>query len=623
MGKAFTEAKHLVRFETVLGENAFILETLTGGDKMSRGFGYVVTAFSTTLHNVKPNELLGTTTTLSIVQSDSSMRYINGYITDFKALGSVRAGERARYQFKIKSWVQLHLPHRTDCRIFQDVPVTDVIQKILEPYSRDGSFQFRLMKPHKSRPYWVQYNETDLNFLHRICALENMGYYFEHSNGAHNLVFFDTTDRLMSLTPDQITVQSGTAAHDHLSNWHAVGRFGEAKFERRSYNYKRPHNLVISKQEATEQIAIATKARDLESYEYAEYHNHESDAELRTEAATRSRTGRNQFAFGSGNCRFLEVGKMFQIKLPDGPESRGANYADKGKRFVIANAYLDINNTKGTIESSLECLPQHEFVLPNSRARTINGTQTAKVTGPKGAEVYTDKLGRVKVQFYWDREGKYDENTSCWMRVMQSFAGNTFGAHFTPRIGQEVVVSFENGNPDRPFVLGALYHGEHQPPYVKASGTRNGIRTRSLKEGNTKNYNELYFEDKKGQEEVYLQAEKDQNTWIKHNQTVKIDNDHQENVGHDSTTHVGNDIEVKAGNKIYVESGTEYKLQVGTNAIADIKNDKTVTAGNKILIDAGTELTLKVGGSTIVMTGDTITMSSKFVVIDGKKTSIN
>jgi len=193
--------------------------------------------------------------------------------------------------------------------------------------------------------------------------------------------------------------------------------------------------------------------------------------------------------------------------------------------------------------------------------------QTAVVTGPPAEEIHSDAHGRVKVQFHWDRLGKKDDNTSCWLRVMQSFAGPGFGAHFTPRVGQEVVVAFENGNPDRPFVMGALYHTENPPPYAEHKGTRSGIRTRSTKNGAAINCNELYFEDTKDQEEVYFQAEKDLNAHIKNNETRKIEN----------TLH----------------------------------------------IQAGEKIRLEVGGSVIEMTPEGITISAIEVKIDGTPVLIN
>jgi type VI secretion system secreted protein VgrG len=585
MPDGYTQALRLIRLSTSLGQLALIPESFEGLQKMSQGFSFDVTAFSETHHELTAKDLVGTAATIGVVQTDNSIRYINGYVHELEALGSGRAGQLTNYSLNIISWLEMFLNKRTDCRIFQDKKVDEVIREVFQLYGDTANFKIELKHSHPSRRYWVQYNETDYDFFKRICRMEGLAYTFNHENGSHELKIIDDSKLLNDLSPKIVKLNSHNREHDHLSFWKSKGVFGTGKYEQRAYNYMSPQSPVVVKTATKNQVSATPKVMDMESYQYGDRHHTQGDGTSYIDARANQAVEGTQIATGQGDCRHLEVGKHFEVELATGSHGLGGKFTDKGKIFTFTEIHMSANDSAGSFNCWIEAVPQGELIYPKAVTPTINGLQTAVVTGPKGEEIHTDELGRIKVQFHWDRLGAKDENTTCWLRVMQSFAGPSFGAHFTPRVGGEVVVAFENGSPDRPFVVGSLYHPENQPPYKEHSGTRSGIRTRSTKGGKVNNCNEVYFEDKKGQEELYIQAEKDQNTLIKNNQGIKVGNDKNQEVVNNETHLVGKDMTIQVGKHLLVDAGTEIQLQVGGSVIKMTKSGIDISSSGPIKID--------------------------------------
>ncbi|GAB1261895.1 type VI secretion system Vgr family protein [Aurantivibrio plasticivorans] len=588
-----SQSHRLVRLETVLGKDALIATRLNATETMSQGFTFSVNAYSEKHHELQAKDLVGTMATVAIVQSDNTLRYLNGYIQELVTMGSQRAGERAAYRIVIVSWLQLLLTKQTDSRIFQEKTVTDIIKEVFSSYGGVADFSLQADAGEKWR-YCTQYAESDYHFFNRICQRAGLAYYFKHENGSHKLHIVDKASKLPDLDPKSIIIQSGTGAHDHFSQWQSKTAYVTGKQAQRTYNYLKPTDYFPVDQKVSAPYSSVPRVTDTEAYVYStQYH---STGEGKSDIARKvtQSNERGIVATGSGNCRNLLLGHHFLVELPN-----GAQFADKGKTFTLTQITITADDVSGTLTSSVEALPKGQLAYPKANPVTINGMQTATVTGPKGEEIHTDDLGRIKAQFHWDRLGKGDDDSSCWLRVMQSFAGPAFGAHFTPRIGQEVVVAFENGNPDRPFVIGTMYHPEHKPPYGAQKGTRSGIRTRSTKGGGQSNCNELYFEDDKGKEEVYFQAEKDHNTLIKN----------------DETREVGNNQDSRIGNN--------QSIAVASNQTTEVGKNSTHSIGKELLLEAGKKITLKVGGSTIELTSSKIVVKSGTVDIDGGQVQIN
>lgn len=587
----FNQAKRLVRLNTSLGSKALIADGLSAQQQMSEGFTFNVSCFSETHHELSPKELVGTHATITLVQADNSYHHFNGYINRLQSLGMSKAGEVSNYSLTLCSWLDMFLGNRTDCRIFQNKTVDAVINEIFKPYGADANFKINLKHSHVEKRYWVQYNETDLNFFKRICLQEGLAYYFIHNDGSHQLHIVDSSDFLSDLSPKKVPLQSHSHDHEHLTSWQNAGQFATGNFAQTAYNYKTPSTPVSVNTTASSAVSEFPKVLEMESYLHVDDHHAFNDGQGRVSARANKAVERADIYIGTGDCRNLVLGQHFELSLAKGSRFLGGVFSDKGKTFTFSQINMTANDKTGNFNCSIEAIPKGQLIYPSADIPTINGLQTAVVTGPAGEEIHMDQEGRVKVQFHWDRLSVKDENSSCWLRVMQSFAGPNFGAHFTPRIGQEVVVAFENGKPDRPFIIGAMYHPENPPPYKNHKGTRAGIRTRTTKGGSAANCNELYFEDKKGQEEVYLQAEKDHNSVIKNDETRDVGNNQTITIGVDKSENVGN-------------------------------NEQHIV-GKNLLIKAGSKIRLEVGGSIIEMTGGKIKVSSGHVDIDGGKVEIN
>jgi len=253
-------------------------------------------------------------------------------------------------------------------------------------------------------------------------------------------------------------------------------------------------------------------------------------------------------------------------------------------------------------------------IIPAPR---VDGCQTGVVVGPPGEEIFTDKYGRVKVQFHWDRTGKNNAESSCWLRVSTPWAGKQWGMIHIPRVGQEVVVDFLEGDPDRPIIVGSVYNAEMMPPYtLPGNKTQSGIKSRSSISGGPENFNEFRFEDKKGSEQLFVHAEKDsrletehdRSEWVGHDEEVKVDNNRTRNVGKNETVKIG-------------ENQTE---TVGKNRAVDVGTNDSLKVGKVLKVEAGDEITLVTGASKIVMKKDgTIEISGVSITVDGKKSVDN
>jgi len=574
-----TQNQNLIRIQTVLGDDALFVSHMSARLSMSALSSFSLSIYSDTLHDIQPKELIGTQATIVIIDEDGTPVYYNGFITSLGKDSPAESGQPTSYLLKVSPWLHF-LSNDSDCRIFQNNSVLDVINQIFKPYTNIGKYTINVGKSYPKKRYQVQYNETNLDFFNRICHYSGLAYYFTYVNGDHHLHIIDDSSPLVNLSPNILNYQPGTQSRDHLTEWQRDSRYATGNIEQRSYNYKTPNTLIKSNKSAKGEISEVPRVNATAYYQYVEDFNSSSDIAANTVSRVSQVTAGSHSVSGRGDCRYLQIASCFSVL----PVPVTSFFPDKGKEFTFTGLSINANNN-GHFDVSFVAVPKGELRYPQFQAVSIPGLQTAVVTGPQGEEIHTDDLGRIKVQFHWDRVGKKDQNSTCYLRVMQSFAGPNFGAQFTPRIGQEVVVAFENGNPDRPFVTGALYHAENLPPYAKHNGTRNGIRTRSTKGGGVANCNELYFEDKKGKEEVYFQSEKDFNTLVKNNQNIKINNNKAQQVVNNETHSVGKNMTIKVGDTLIIDADSKIQLQVGGSVIRLTSSGINISSSGKVEID--------------------------------------
>ncbi|EYF06831.1 type VI secretion system Vgr family protein [Chondromyces apiculatus] len=523
------------------------------------------------------------------------------------------------------------LRHRRDSRIFQELSVPDILKKVLGG-AGINDFRLSLSGTYAPREYCVQYRESDWDFMSRLMEEEGIATWFEHTEGSHVLILSDNPSAHPAIAGESTLVfrppLGALVKGEHVSRLHVAERVRPGKVTLRDYNFKKPSLLL-------EGVEQAPQDDDLEIYdypgEYDEPGHGRAYAKIRLEemqVARRTGDGEsacprfvpgNRFTLAEHprddfNADYLLVRVDHHGSEPN-PEQSGGG-APYGNRFHLIPADIPFRPTR---------------VTPRP---TVRGIQTAVVTGPAGEEVHTDEHGRIKVQFHWDRQGKKDDKSSCWMRVAQAWAGGAWGAVFLPRIGHEVVVDFIEGDPDRPLVVGSVYHGANVPPYpLPAEKTKSTLKSNSSKGGGGSN--ELRFEDKKGQEEIFLHGQKDWNILIEHDKTQKVVHDEALLVGHDRSKRVDNDQSESIGGhksievtKTHTETiGEDASVSVGGNldeSVAGshderVDGDQSITVGGDQSVSVGKSMSLSVGDSK----SESVGKSSSETVGKSKSTSVD
>ncbi len=590
----YTQENRFIAIETPLGKDELLLAGFRGNESISSLFHFDLDLFSEN-HNVAFEDIIGQSVTLSMILNDGSQRFFNGIISSFcQERGGSLSGSNedlAYYTAEMVPWFWL-LTRSANARIFQQLSVPDIVEKI---FQEKGLLDYKLTlhESYDKRDYCVQYRETDFNFISRLLEDEGICYFFTHENGKHTLVMADTVEdfKPCPMQEDaryQVTT-GGWLDEDVITGFEKRQQITASKYTHTDYNFKTPATDL--KVEVASQQAIVPK--ELEIYDYPGEYDKRALGEKRSNLRIQEEETRITTITGSSNCRAFSSGYRFNI---DGYFRDDLN----NKPFVLA--YLDhmaseeksYRSSSGSGDFSylnnFTCSPfDAPFRPPRLTPKpVVQGTQTAIVTGPSGEEIYTDEHGRVKVQFHWDREGKNDENSSCWMRVSQAWAGAGWGAMQIPRIGQEVIVDFLEGDPDQPIIIGRVYHGTNKPPYdLPADKTKSTIKSESSLGGGGSN--EMRFEDKAGDEEIYLHGQKD---W-----TIAIENDKNQTVGHDETLAVGNNRTKDVGVDQKETIGSNKTITVGSNHDETIGADKTLKVGSNHTETIGANMTQSVGSN--------------------------
>lgn len=601
--------------ETPLGIGTFLLVALDGQEGLS-----TLSQFRATLkskrHDIAARDMLGQNVTVRVEAAKFKPRYINGYVTRFGGVTEVhdtlQGGKQTKayiYEATISPWLWF-LTRQANSRIFQNKSVPDIVADVFKAHGALASFRPELKNNHRVWPYCVQYHETDFNFISRLLEQEGIYYYTAHGNGKHEIVLVDRSSA-HAPPPGYEEVrfnEEDRKASDMLDHWMSSHEIQTGRYVARDYDYLKPRTLV-------EDAAEKSVPHPYGTFSFFDYPAEvDTPAEAKTAAQLRidELHSRYQTFSGSGNVRGLYPGCSF--KLAKHPVD-----SFNHKHLVVSARYHATGNADGSASAdtfSFRCeisaIPLlQQFRPPRVTPKPVmQGVQTAVVVGTSGEEIETDPdgHGRVKVQFRWDRYGRADQNSSCWIRVMQPWAGNGYGAWAIPRVGQEVVVQFLEGDPDWPLIIGSLYNGENRPPYdLPAEKTRWGLKSRSSKGGGASNFNELRFEDKKGSEEVYVHAERNQTIHTKARRSeyvgeeshLQVKKDVLEKLEADLHTTITGDEMTKTGGGVHLTVGQDWQATMGTKMAAEAKQEIHLKAGMNVVIEAGTQLSLKVGGNFI------------------------
>jgi len=608
----FVQAERLISITTPLGEDALLLEGLSGQEAMSRPFQFALYLLSED-PNIDFEQVVGKPATVCIGSEQGSERYINGIISQFSQ-GSVEM-RMTRYHATLVPWLW-NLGRAADCRIFQDKSVPDILQEVFQERGfRD--FRMAVSRAYPPRTYCVQYRETDFDFVSRLMEEEGIFYFFEHSPDQHVLVLGDSPSAHAPCPGRDSAYYSpmvGRHGEDSVTSWLQEQEVRPAKCALRDYNFETPTTDL-----SVDVPTLMTVGRNdsLEVYDYPGRYLTSSDGTRYVRLRMEEQETPHTRVSGTSDCRNFVPGYLFDLT--------GHYRASCDGSYLLTSVTHDaVSNLRGdgfgsSYSNSFTCIPRE---LPFRPARAtpkavVQGVQTAVVVGPSSEEIYTDKYGRVKVQFHWDRQGHRDEKSSCWIRVGSLWAGRQWGNIQIPRIGQEVLVAFLEGDPDQPIIVGSVYNDDQMPPYaLPANQTQSGTKSRSSKGGGADNFNELRFEDKEGQEEVYLHAERNLTTVVEKDESREVGHDRTTKIAHDETTTIQNDRSATVASNDTETVGGSQTVNVGSNQSCTIGGSETHTVGGTITVMSGAAVTITVGATTTITSAGPVTITAPMITLN-------
>ncbi|SDG36778.1 type VI secretion system secreted protein VgrG [Pseudomonas benzenivorans] len=615
---ALRQQSRLVQVDSPLGGDVLLLQSMEGSEELGRLFHYELDLASED-RAIKFDQLLGKPMGLTLELYDGGKRYFHGIACSCRQLTG--SGQFAGYRVSLRPWFWL-LTRTSDCRIFQNKTVPEIIKQVFRDLGF-SDFEDSLSGSYREWEYCVQYRESSFDFVSRLMEQEGIYYYFRHEKARHVLVLADaygahaTVENYASVPfypPDQQMRE-----RDHFYDWQLAREVQPGSLALNDYDFQRPGASL----EVRSSVSRSHSNGDHPLYDYPGEYVQSKDGEHY--ARTRIEAIHSQFERVQlrGRARGLGSGHLFKLT--------GYERDDQNREYLVVVARYQIRqepyesgfeDTSEQFVSELDCMDASQAFrpLPLTPIPIVRGPQTALVVGPGGEEIWTDQYGRVKVHFYWDRHDESNENSSCWMRVSQAWAGKNWGAVQIPRIGQEVIVSFLEGDPDRPIITGRVYNAEQTVPYeLPANATQSGVKSRSSKEGSPANFNEIRMEDKKGAEQLFIHAEKnqdievenDESHWVGHDRSKTIDNDETVHVKHDRTETVDNNETItigvdrteKVGNNETITIGVDRTEKVGSNEKISIGSNRTEDVGSNETITIGADRTEKVGSNESIEIG--------------------
>jgi type VI secretion system secreted protein VgrG len=625
------------------GSDVLLVNSFSASEALSHMFRFDLTVMTQLFKvgQVSPEKLIGQGINISLELVDGTSRFFHGIVSQFV---DVDENDAFRfYQLQVVPWLWL-LTLNSDCRILQRLTVPDILKQVLKPF---GPIRDDLHRDYTPWDYRVQYRETHFNFVSRLMEQEGIFYFFEHQKNKHTLVLSDSA-QLLQFGEFQQNVRFAPDIgigdrEDVILSWQRSQLLTPGMTTLRDYHFELPKKKLegtefglfsVGGNQAFEVYdfpgGYAAKFNDntparlvaLESDEpgrFSEFHMEEEETPHET-------------FIGDSICRGLEVGTRFDL---DGHPSMSGPYLVKSLQHSVSQSPSHSNDQAvlSAYTNTVTCLSFGRIFRPNrtSLRPVVQGPQSAVVVGPDPngggdkEEIFTDQFGRVKVQFPWDRLGKENDNSSCWLRVAQSWAGAQWGAIFIPRVGHEVLVDFLEGDPDQPIVIGSLYNRANMPPYVLPDHkTQSGIKTRSVKKGTAANFNEIRFEDKKGQELFSIHAERDFSETVEANTTESVGGHRFLTVGTNQVEEVTaikasfvgqSHVKVQVDNLFSITGGDRNEA-VAANYVAEAQQSLELKGDQQLVLSSDTRISLIVGGSFIDITAEAITINAPMVMIN-------
>ncbi len=534
--------------------------------------------------NLQLKPMVGKDLCVNIELDGGGKRYISGLVTAARVAG--HQGRSVVYELRLEPWLKT-LTHTSDYKAFQNKNVVNILDEVLDEYP--WPVEKRLVENYPTRAWQVQYGETDFDFIQRLMQEWGIYWWFEHNENSHTLVLADAINvhKACADSPLVCYYQKGLKLDkEFIHTITANESLRSGQWVLNDFDFMKPRSLLKSTVANPRETGLA----EYEHYEWPGDYFTKSEGEMLTRIRMEEQRSPGSRVQGSGNIRTLMTGFTFTLENYPTAEVNREYLLVQTTLFIQDNAQHSGQEQHFSYSTSFELHPTCEVYRPQ---RTLSkphtkGPQSAIVTGPAGQEIWTDKYGRVKVQFGWDRYGKNDENSSCWIRVSYPWAGKGFGMIQIPRIGQEVLVDFKNGDPDLPIIVGRTYNQDTMPPWgLPGMASQSGIFSHSLYGGPT-NGNMLRFDDKTGAEEVKFHAEKDLNTTVKNNETHTIMVDRTKTIVKNETISVGEDR----------------NATITKNDGLSVKLAQTINVGTTYRLDVGDQLTLRCGNAALVLHKD-------------------
>jgi type VI secretion system secreted protein VgrG len=633
---SITQAQRTLSLKTPLGKDVLLLMGFSGTESLSRLFSYQLDLASSN-DSIAAKDIVGKKVSWSVSHFDQKPRYFAGIVSRFVA-GELNRRKLRSYRAEVVPWTWL-LTRTTDCRIFQNQSTPDIIKAVFDLHGF-SDYDFELKGSFPKREYCVQYRETAFNFISRLMEYEGIYYFFRHEDGKHTMVLANATSSYAECPESPVEYSPGSFAANHIQKWEHHYEFRSGKWSQTDYNFETPSTSLLT---TTGTVIDLPDAPKYEIFDYPGEYGLKGVGDPVTKVRMEEEEAKYNVVNAASQCCTFTPGGEFTLE--------GHNVGAENGDYVITSIRHTATETSygstanGTSYNNVfTCIPAKVVFRP-ARATPkpmVQGVQTAVVTGPGGAEIYVDKYGRVKVQFFWDRQGKKDDKSSCWIRVAEQWAGKNWGFVCNPRIGQEVIVDFIEGDPDRPLITGRVYNAEQMPPYdLPGNMTQSGIKSRSSMGGSPANFNEIRFEDKKGSELVTIHAEKDQSISVENDESHTVGHDRKKDIAHDETTHVGHNrtetvdndetITIHGNRTETVDKNETITIHMNRTETVDMNESITVSKNRTRLVSLNEAVTvgiaqaITVGAARAVSVGaaQTITVGAAQIITVGAKQVIS
>lgn len=628
---AYTTSRRMFLLSTPLGEDALLINEFEGTERVSHLFHFKLTMLSER-DDIDADDLLGKRVTLRI-ETVEDERHWTGLVSSFLRTGQVRAPGAndemlTRYQCEIVPWLW-PLTLNEDSRVFQNQSIPDIVETILNDFElRD--YHLDLRGDYPPLTYCTQYQESNFDFISRLLEQAGIYYYVKYDANTETVVFTDNNDANPDLDPSFIRFadEGSTKDEDSITALNRRSHLRSGRVVMRDYNFEKPADALETSVDSLVRIG---DNHNYERFVYPGQYDQQDQGERIARVQMEAEEAEHEILDGASTVRGLAPGHCFELE--------GHPLNDLNQELMVLSVRHHGRNNVGEESASSTYSNVCAFIprkvpyrepkrTPKSR---ILGPQIATVVGPSGEEIHTDKYGRIKIQFPWDRRGEFNDKSSCWVRVVHSHAGAKWGGFMLPRIGEEVLVAFEHGDPDRPLIVGSLYNANNMPPYdLPAEATKSTLKTNSSKGGN--GFNELRFEDRAGNEEIFLHGQKDLQIRIRNDSIASIERDSHETIAESRYLQVGKDRHQQVdGNDILAVDGLchrsvgkgytchaqqDMELGAGSNVLIGADMNAHMSSGMNLVLDAGMQISLKAGPSSI-------TLGPAGVTIDGPLLRLN